>query len=43
MRTRAELLLFMRMDYDKPPMDYPQILQMLKYRGLIIENDNFAN
>jgi abortive infection bacteriophage resistance protein len=30
------------MDYIKQPLDYPQILQMLKDRGLIISNDNDA-
>lgn len=31
------------MDYNKPPMDYPRILQMLKDRGLIIRDDNEAS
>ena len=30
------------MEYTKQPLDYPQILQMLKDRGLIIRNDNEA-
>ncbi|WP_233471840.1 MULTISPECIES: hypothetical protein [Bacteroides] len=30
------------MDYTKRPLDYPQILQMLKDRGLIIRDDNDA-
>lgn len=30
------------MDYTKPPLDYPQILQLLKNRRLIISNDNDA-
>lgn len=30
------------MDYIKQPLDYPQILQMLKDRGLIINDDNDA-
>jgi len=39
MRTRAELLLFIHMDYTKQPLDYPQILQMLKERGLIVRDE----
>lgn len=31
------------MDYTKQPLDYPQILQMLKGRGLIIRDDNDAS
>ena len=31
------------MDYTKQPLDYPQILQMLKDRGLIIRDDNDAS
>lgn len=42
MRTRVELLLFIHMDYTKQPLDYSQILQMLKSRGLIIRDDNDA-
>lgn len=30
------------MDYTKQPLDYSQILQMLKSRGLIIRDDNDA-
>ena len=30
------------MDYTKCPLEYPQILQMLKTRGLIVEDDNYA-
>lgn len=30
------------MDYTKQPLDYPQILTMLKERGLIIRDDNDA-
>lgn len=30
------------MDYTKQPLDYPQILQLLKDRGLIIRDDNDA-
>ena len=30
------------MDYTKQPLDYPQILQMLKDRGLIIRDDKDA-
>lgn len=41
-RTRAELLLLRTMDYTKPPLDYPLILQLLKDRGLIIRDDNEA-
>lgn len=42
MRTRAELLLYIQMSYTKLPLDYPQLLQMLKDRGLIIRDDNNA-
>ena len=31
------------MDYTKQPLNYPQILQMLKDRGLIIRDDNDAS
>ena len=31
------------MDYTKQPLDYPQIIQMLKARGLIIKDDNDAS
>ena len=31
------------MDYTKQPLDYPQIIQMLKVRGLIIKDDNDAS
>ena len=27
------------MDYTKQPLDYPQILQMLKNRGLIVKDE----
>lgn len=30
------------MDYTKQPLDCPQILQMLKERGLIIDDENYA-
>ena len=30
------------MNYTKQPLDYPQIIQMLKDRGLIIRDDNDA-
>ena len=42
MRTRAELLLFINMDYTKQPLDYPQILQILKERGLLVRDENEA-
>ena len=42
MRTRVELLLLYTMDYIKQPLDYFQILQMLKARGLTIGDDNDA-
>lgn len=42
MRTRVELLLFILMDYTKQPLDYPEILQLLKDRGLIIRDENEA-
>lgn len=31
------------MDYTKQPLDYPQIIQMLKDRGLIIKDDDNAS
>ena len=31
------------MDYTKQPLDFPEIIQMLKERGLIIEDDNDAS
>ena len=38
-RTRAELLLYIGfMEYTKQPIDYPQQIQMLKERGLIIDD-----
>ena len=30
------------MDYTKGPLDYPQIIEMLKKRGLIINDENYA-
>jgi abortive infection bacteriophage resistance protein len=30
------------MDYTKQPLEHPQILQMLKDRGLIISDENEA-
>ncbi len=30
------------MDYTKQPLDYPQILQMLKDRGLIVRDEKEA-
>lgn len=42
MRTRVELLLYILMDYTKQPLYYPEILQLLKERGLIIRDDNEA-
>jgi abortive infection bacteriophage resistance protein len=42
MRTRAELLLFILMDYTKQPLEIPQILQLLKERGLIIKDNEYA-
>ena len=42
-RTRAELLLYIGfMEYTKQPIDYPQQIQMLKERGLIIKNEKQA-
>lgn len=41
-RTRAELLLYIHMLYTKLPLDFPQIIQMLKDRGLNIINDTKA-
>ena len=42
MRTRAELLLLYIMDYTNQPLDYPQLLQLLKDRGLIIDDEGKA-
>ena len=41
-RTRAELLLSWVMEYTKQPIDYPQQIQMLKERGLIINDEEQA-
>ena len=41
-RTRVGLLLFIRMRYSKHPLDYPEILKLLKSRGLIIRNETKA-
>lgn len=38
-RTRVGLLLFIHMRYSKQPLDYPEILSLLKARGLIIRNE----
>ena len=42
MRTKAELLLFIHYGLYKTTLDYPQILQMLKGRGLIIQDETYA-
>ena len=41
-RTRVGLLLLYSMRYTKQPLDYPDILAMLKERGLIIHDDDKA-
>jgi abortive infection bacteriophage resistance protein len=41
-RTRVGLLLLYSMRYTKQPLDYPDILAMLKERGLVINNDDKA-
>ena len=41
-RTRVGLLLFIRMRYSKQPLDYPEILKLLKSRGLIIRDESMA-
>ncbi len=41
-RTRVGLLLLYSMRYTKRPLDYPDILAMLKERGLIICDDDKA-
>ena len=42
-RTRAELLFYRGfMEYTKQPIDYPQQIQMLKERGLIIRDERQA-
>ncbi len=33
---------YTHMDYTKQPLDYPQIIQLLRQRGLQISNDNQA-
>jgi abortive infection bacteriophage resistance protein len=38
-RTRAELLFYISMEYTKQPIDFPQQLELLKERGLIVSND----
>ncbi len=42
MRTRVELLLFYTMEYTKQPLDYPDIISLLKQRNLLIDNEDFA-
>ena len=41
-RTRVGLLLFIRTRYSKQPLDYPEILNLLKSRGLIICDESMA-
>ena len=41
-RTRVGLLLFIRMRYSKQPLDYLDILNLLKSRGLIIRDESMA-
>ena len=41
-RTRVGLLLLYSMRYTKQPLDYPDILAMLKERGFIIHDDDKA-
>ena len=41
-RTRVGLLLFIRMRYSKQPLDYLDILKLLKSRGLIIRDESMA-
>ncbi len=42
MRTRAGLLLFIDMRYTKTPIDLASQITILRQRGLIIENEEFA-
>lgn len=42
MRTRVELLLYNTMKYNKSPLDYPDILAMLKDRNLQILDEDLA-
>ena len=41
-RTRVGLLLFIRTRHSKQPLDYPEILKLLKSRGLIIRDESMA-
>ena len=41
-RTRVGHLLFIRMRYSKQPLDYLDILNLLKSRGLIIRDESMA-
>lgn len=41
-RTRVELLFYIHMEYTKQPIDFPGQVEMLKERGLIIEDEQYA-
>ena len=41
-RTKVGLLLFIRVRYSKQTLDYPEILKLLKSRGLIIRDESMA-
>lgn len=41
-RTRVGLLLFIRIRFSKQPLDYLEILKLLKSRGLIIRDESMA-
>lgn len=41
-RTRAELRFYVGMDYVKRALDYPQIIQQLKDRGLLFHDEDVA-
>lgn len=38
-RTRVEFLFYIRMKYTKHPIDLPGQIEVLKERGLILENE----
>ena len=41
-RTKVGLLLFIRIRFSKQPLDYLEILKLLKSRGLIIRDESMA-
>ena len=42
-RTRAELFVYMRMEYTNPPLDTATLLANLQNEGLVIMDERKAN